>query len=201
MDVAVHNLHPDIELISPVYFCSCEKYDEYLVKRTDVGVMMKIGFRFDLGQDRFGGILVYEVQRKGNTKSDHQPRADTTSAVVVGDTSKMMRILVAWKIEGLKEPRVYIVLVEYDSELVLNEDKLARSYDKINDQLLRYDFSKSTWLVCDSIALMATCEVVWEEGFELKIIISEGVEDKNIMNPMRIDSERQVSYLMVIYFY
>jgi hypothetical protein len=99
MNVTVHNQYSDIELASPVYFCNCGTYNEYPIERTSNGITMKIGFRF--GLDKLpGGILMYELQRKGNTKSDHRsrgnakslrpPRTDITSTNAVEDTSKMM---------------------------------------------------------------------------------------------------------------
>jgi hypothetical protein len=89
MVVAVHNHYPDIELVSPVYFCDGRTYNEYTVEKTDVGTVMSIGFRLGLLDELPNGILMCEVQRKGNTKSDHQPNTDTTSTVS-DKTSKMM---------------------------------------------------------------------------------------------------------------
>jgi hypothetical protein len=200
MDVVVHNQYSDIELISPVYFCNRGTYDEYPIEKKDVSTMMRIGFSF--GLDKLpGGILMYEVQGSGNTKSDCQPSTDTTSTEAVEVTSKMMRLLVVWKIEHFGEPSVYIVLVEHDKELVLNgEDKLAQLYDKVNDQFSRcYSFSESTWLVCDNTVLKATYEIVQKESFELNIAISKGTKDKYTKSALWIDSERQVSSLVVIY--
>jgi hypothetical protein len=88
MDVTIHNLYSDIELTSPVCFCDNGTYDEYPVDEMDNGTMMKIGFRFDLAQSESGGILMYEVQRKGDTKSDHQLSIDIISTKAVEDASK-----------------------------------------------------------------------------------------------------------------
>src|SRR5690606_26774778 len=110
MDVAVHNQYPDIELVSPVYFCNRGVYNEYPVERTDIGAMLKIDFSF--GVDKLpGGILMYEVQRKGNTESDHKSSSGATCSECVVDTSKTMRLLVVWTIEQFGEARAHIVLV------------------------------------------------------------------------------------------
>jgi hypothetical protein len=199
MNTIVHNQHPDIELVSPVYFCNCGIYNEHPVKRTDAGAMMNVGFRFDL-DNLPSGILMYEVQKEGKAKSDHQPSIDIVSTQTAKDTSKMMRLLVAWKIEQFEEPRIHIVLLEHDNELVLNEDKLVQLY-KVNDQFSRrYNSSKSTWLVSANTVLEAAYEVVQKEGIELKITISEGAKDNDTKSALWIDSERQVSSLMIIYF-
>jgi hypothetical protein len=197
VNIVVRNLYSDIELTSPVYFCNCGTYREYSVEGTDVNA--KIGFQFSLLDKLPGGILIYEVQRKGNTGTDHQPNTDTTSAKVVEDTSKMMRLLVTWRIERFGEPKVHIVLAEHDSGLVI-EDKLVQLYDKIDDQFSRRNnTSKSTWLVCDNTVLETAYEIVQEEGLGLKIAISKGAKDKYTKSALWIDSERQVLFEIVIH--
>jgi hypothetical protein len=186
-------------LTSPVCFCDAKTYDEYSVKRTDVSAVIKIGTRFDLNQDKSEGILMCEVQRSKNTKSGCQPSVDTTSTEAVEDTSKVMRLLVTWEIEHSWRFRTRIVLVEHDNKLVLNENKLAQLYNKVNDipselynWTRKYDgIYKSTWLMCDNIVLEATDEIICEKGLELKMAIS-GVEDKDAESALWIDSERQV---------
>jgi hypothetical protein len=197
MDVTVHNQYSDIELVSPVYFYNCEMYNEYPVERTDVGAMMKTSFRFGFDQDKPGGILMYEIQRKGNIKSDHQPGTDTTPAEAVEDTSKMMRLSMAWKIGRFGELSVHVLLVEHDNGLVLDEDRLALLYDKINEMPSGHNLSR--WLICDDIVLVATYKAVQKGDLELKINISKGTKDKYTKSALWIDSERQVSYLMVKY--
>jgi hypothetical protein len=143
--------------------------------------------------------LMYKMQRKENAKPHHQSTTDTISAKAVEDASKMMRLLVAWKIERSGKSKVHIMLVEHDSELVLNEAKLAQLYNKIDDEFSRhYDFSRSTWLVSNNIVLETTYEVVQEEDFALQVTISKGVDDQSAIPTLWIDSERQVSSLMVI---
>jgi hypothetical protein len=189
MDVVVHNQYSDIGLTSPVYFCNHGKYYEYPVERTNGGVMMKIGFRFDFDK-LSGGILMYEVQRKGNIRSDHQSSTDTTSTETGKDTS-MMRLLVTLKAESFEEPRVHIILAEHDNVLALNEDKLIQLCDKVSDQFSRYyNASRYTWLICDDKVLKATYALVNGKDLELKINISESVKNKDTMKPIWIDSER-----------
>jgi hypothetical protein len=190
MDVAIYNQYLDIELVSPVCFCDCGIYNEHPVARTDVGAMMKISFQFGL-EKLPGGILMCEVQREGNIESDCQFSTDTTSIEAAEDTSKITRLLVAWKIEHFGEPIVRIILVEYDRELVLNEDRLAKLYDKVNEQFpKRYNPSRYTWLLSTNTVLETTYEVAQREGLELKIAISEGVKDWNTRAALWIDPKR-----------
>jgi hypothetical protein len=195
MLMTIHNQYPNIKLASQIYFCSLAKRYEYLVNRTNDGTIMKIGFRFDLNQDEFGGILMYEVQRKG--KSNQQPSTNTISSKAVEDTSKMMRLLVTWRIERSGELEVDIMLVEHDNKLVLDRDKLALLYNKINDWFFRYNIFHHTWLMCDNTALEAICDAVQKEGLELKITVSEGTKDVYTIEPIWIDSERYVSFLTI----
>jgi hypothetical protein len=184
MDVVVHNQDPNIWLESPIYFCDGGTCYGYPVERTNIGIIMKIGFRFDPDQDEFGGILMYEVQRKSNVISSYEPNIETE---VIEEASKMMRLLVAWKIEGPGEPKVNIVLIEYGNEPVLNEDKLAQLYGEVDD--IPYNYYKGTWLMRDDTVLNASTEV-HKEGLELKITISQGVRNPNAMKSMWIGSER-----------
>jgi hypothetical protein len=212
MDITVHNQYSDIELALPVYFYDGGTCCEHPVERMDAEVMIKVGFTF--GLDKLsGGILMYKAQR--NTQSDHQSSTDTISTEVVEDTSKVMQLLVVWKIDSFREPKVNVVLVEHENELVLNEDKLAQLYSKVNNMPLSYnreeiifdydsddpsfDSSRRTWLMCDNTVLATTHKVVHEGGHELRIAISQGIKGEDTMRPIWIDSERQVSSLMVIY--
>jgi hypothetical protein len=186
MDVTVHNLSPDIELVSPTCFCNRGIYNEYPVVRRNVSAM-KIGFSF--GLDKLpGGILMYEMQRKASARSNHQSSTDTKT---IEDISKMTRLLVAWKIEDTEEPKVYMISVEHDNELILNEDKLAQLYVNVNDQFSeRYNPSRHTWLVYDDIVMEATYNVVQKEGLALEIAVSKGVKDWNTKPALWIDSKR-----------
>jgi hypothetical protein len=199
MIMTVYNLYSDIELVSPMYFYNCETYYEY-PEIMYIGTMMKIDFRFDSDQDEPGGILMYKVQRKETTRSDHQFSIDAISAKVIEEVTKRIRLLVAWKIERSGKPKVNIILVECDNETVLDKDKLAQLYDKIDNQPSRhYEFSERTWLMYPNTVLETAYWVVHEEGLGLNIIISDGIEDEDVMRPMWIDSTRQVSSPIVIY--
>jgi hypothetical protein len=196
--VTTHNLYSDIEIASPVYFCNRGTYNECPVARTNVGAMMKIGFRFDLGK-LLCGILMYEVQKKGNTKSNRQYITDTTSTKTIEDTLKMTRLLVIWKIKSYERFKVHIALVEHGNEFVLNEDKLAELYDKVDSQLSRR-CNTCAWLMNDNIVLEVTYEVVQKGDLELKITISKRAKNKYTKSALWTDSERQVLLLIVIYF-
>jgi hypothetical protein len=186
MDVAVHNRYPDIGLVSPVYFCSCGTCYEYPVKRTNTDVVVKIGFRFDIDQNEPGGILMYKVQRKSDTRFDRQSSTNTIYAKAIEEASEMMQLLITWKIKHFEESKVNIVLVEYGNELVLNEDKLVQLYE--ND--IPSEDNPFKWLMYDNTVLAARHELVRKTGFESRITVYEGVKDERTMKPMWIESER-----------
>jgi hypothetical protein len=191
--IAVHNEYPDIELVSPVYFCVDGTYYEYPVERTDKGVMMKFDFRFNPDQDKSGGILMYEIRRKNNEISDRQSSTDTMYAKVIEEASKMMRFLVIWKIKHVAEHKESIMLVEHDSELVLNEDKLAQLYENINE--IPYDYYRYTWSMCNNMVLAIKCEESWRTSFELEITIFKKLRYQVATRPMRDDSERKPMWI------
>jgi hypothetical protein len=191
--MTIYNDHPYMKLASPVCFCNRGKRYEYCAKRTNTNTVMKIDLKFDLDQDAFEGILMYNVRRKGNARSNHQ------YSKVIEEALKMMRFLVAWKIERSCEPKIGIVLAEYDNRFVLNEDKLAQLHGKVYD--LSSCYSLSRWLMYDNTVLETMYMIVHREGFELKIDISQGDESENIIRSMWPDSARQVSFLMMIYSY
>jgi hypothetical protein len=198
MTMTIHNQYPDIELVSPVYFCNRGKRYKYRVKRVHDNTVTKIGFRFDLDQDEYGGILMYTIRRKSNTRSDHQSSIDPIYAKVIEEASKMTRLLIIWKNKHLG-PKVNITLVECDNKFSLNEDKLVRLYENVND--IPSDYNPSSWLVCNNTALRATHEVVRKMGLETKITISQELRNWGLTKPMWIDPERQVLLEMIIYFY
>jgi hypothetical protein len=194
MAMTVHNEDPDIELVSPVYFCTGGTYYEYPVERSDVGVMIKLDFRFDPDQDESGGALMYEMRRKGSIESDRQASIEPIYAKVIEDASKMMRLLVIWKIKYNEEPKSSVILVKYGNEFVLNEDKLAQLYNKVN--VIPINCYESTWLIRDDTVPEVMRKVVWRRNHELEIIVSKGFRDSDTIRPMWIDSERQVSPLI-----
>jgi hypothetical protein len=199
--MTVHNQYPDIELVSPAYFCNRGTYHEYPVKRMDNNTIMKISFRFDIDQDESSGILMYEAQRKGNTRFGHQSNVDPIYAKVIEEALKVMRLLVTWKVKRSWGPKVNIMLVEYDNGFALNEDKLAQLYEKANDIPSGCNLYGCAWLMCDNTTLDVTNEEVEKPDFESKITISEGFVNRHTIRSRWIDSERQVPSDMIIYFY
>jgi hypothetical protein len=188
MVMTVRNQYPDMKLVSPICFCNRGKCYKYRVKRTNTDVVLNFDLKFDFDQDTLEGILMYEIQRKRNRRSDHQSSINTAYAKVIEEASKMTRLLVAWKIDRSGGSKVRIILVECDDKLVLNEDKLAQLYKRVND--IPSGYHAITWLMCDNTVLETTYEIEQKTGIELEITISEGDKDENTKSALWIDPER-----------
>jgi hypothetical protein len=184
----IYNQYPGIELISPVYFCNCGTHYEYPVKRTNEGAVMKIDLRFDPNQDEPVGILMYKVQREENTISGHQSSIDPIYSKAIESVSKMVRFLVIWKIKRSGEPKVDVMLVEHGNELILNEDKLAKLFDKVNSMPSTY--FATGWLMYDNTISSVLREVVRRGSLESRITISTENNCPNVIRLMWIESER-----------
>jgi hypothetical protein len=198
MIMTVHSQYSRIELVSPVYFCNNGTYHEYPLEKIYSSIIRKIGFRFDPDKDEPGGILMYQVQRRRKTRFYRRSTFDPIYAEVIEEMSKMTRLLVTWKIERSGNPNVNVMLIEYDNESILNEDKLAQLYDKIDNQFSKcHNPSKYTLLLHDNTVLAAKYEVIDERNLQLKVTISKGSEVKSTRSTLQIDSTRQVTPLMM----
>jgi hypothetical protein len=193
--VTIYKRHPDIELVSPIYFCAGGAYYEYRVERVDKGVVMKFDFRFDLDRDEPGSILMYEIRKKGHAISDHQSGTDTIYTKAIENASKMTQLLVFWKIKQHEDSESSVILVEYDNELFLNEDKLAQLYENVND--MPYDCYKCTWSMCNNTTLDAKPWTIRRTDPRLMIEISIGFNEHDNIRPTWIDPERRVSSLII----
>jgi hypothetical protein len=186
--ITICNLYPDMELVSPIFYYNHECHYEYHVKK-DTSDVIKIDLYFD--QDDARGIMMCKMQRKSNTRSNHQYNHE--------ETSKVIQFLVAWKITPFWVDEK-IILVEHDDQLVINEDKLARLYDKVKN--IPASDIISTWLIDDNKVLKVTCDrSIHKTNHELKITISKGVNGYDIRPNFWIDSTRQVLFKMIIYSY
>jgi hypothetical protein len=197
MIITVYNQHPNIELESPVYFCNRGKHYKHHVERTDAGTIMNIDLKFDIDQNELGGILIYEVRKGESIRLDYQSIINIMAAKIIEEATKMMRFLITWRIKRFGQPKVNTMLIDCAEESVLDEDKLAQFYDKMDFSLSRYCGRR--WLMYDNTILREEYDVIQEEGIELKVNISQEAEDEDTIRPMWIDSTRQVSPLMAIY--
>jgi hypothetical protein len=200
MDITIRNQHPDIELASPVCFCNRGTYCKYPFERTDDGAV-KIGLRLDIDQDKSGGMLMYEVQRKGNIRFNYRSSIDTVYTKAMKEALKMKRLLITWEIKHSDKPKVNAILVEYNNDLFQNGDKLARLYEKTNGISFGRERYEYIWSMYSNTALKTRYETIWRTSLELEITICKGFRNQINTRQMWIDSERQVLSEVIICFY
>jgi hypothetical protein len=130
MDVIINNQCADIELTSPVYFTKDAMSYIQFPQQVDSKSSVKIKFKIGISLDTSGGVLLYHLQRKE-------------------DTSISAQLLVIW---GHKSNKLYsdVWLIEYESTLVWNEDKLKMLYDVYNIHHDLY-YKLSGWLLDSTI--------------------------------------------------
>jgi hypothetical protein len=115
----IHNQFPGVELVSPV--CPGDGATCYLSpdQRVDVGSTMQAGFAIGLPQSKSIGALMYKLQRK-NTDQSNEGHTSGTSKVTC------IQLVMIWKINGSKEFRVVLRLIEHDKGRVWDRDKLMK---------------------------------------------------------------------------
>jgi hypothetical protein len=157
VDMTINNQHTNIKLASPIYFTKDTTCHIQFPQQVDSNSMVKVKFRTDMDQDTFGGVLLYHLQRKENINA---------------------QLFVVW---GHKYNKIYSYawLIEHESALAWNEDRLKRLYDVYDDQLNREIFIMKEWLLDDNTKLKTKCEL---SSIGLEIIISE---EKNLLSPTK----------------
>jgi hypothetical protein len=170
VDITINNQCPNIELVSPVYFIRDAMCRIQFPQQVNAKSIVKANFVTDMNLDALGGALLYHLQRKE-------------------DASISTQLLIIW---GCKSDWIYsniqlylhVYLIEHESTLVWNEDKLKRLYHVYNNQ---YDINIVEWWLNDNTRLNIERESL-HEGFEMEMIISEGKGRRQSQKPLWIDS-------------
>jgi hypothetical protein len=135
--------------------------------------IMKVNFVTGVDRDRFGGALLYHLQREE-------------------DTSISTQLLVIW---GCRPNDTYLHtlyphawLIEHESTLVWDKDKLKMLYDKYDDHW----YTKSDlglWLLNDNTELRTEYKTSYG-GYGMEITISENENMLYPMKPLWVDPNR-----------
>jgi hypothetical protein len=176
MDVIIDNQYSITKLTSPVYFTKDATCHIQLPQQVDSKSRMKVNFKTSAHKDTFGGVLLYCLQRKDNDKSGK-------------DTSISTQLLVIW---GCKHNKLYSYawLVEHESTLVWNEDKLKKLYHIYNSQDKNYHIiNYKEWLLDDNTILKIVHKTS-HGGFEMNVTISKGEHPSLSGRPLWIDTNR-----------
>jgi hypothetical protein len=82
-------------------------------------------------------------------------------------------------------------LIEHESTLIWNVDKLKRLYDVyISQRDADFIFNEGKWILDNNTELKTVCESSYEESFEMNIIISEGKNLHHPIKPLWIDPNK-----------
>jgi hypothetical protein len=167
IDLTINN-QCSIKLASPMYFIKDASCRIQFPRQVNSKSIMKTSFITGIDRDTFGGILLYHLQRKVNVSISTQ-------------------LLMIW---GYKPNKLYshALLIEHESTLVWNEDKLKRLYDAYNSQC---DASTNIgrWLLNDNTKLRTVFKL--SHGcFETEVVISRERRLPLLRKPLWIDSNR-----------
>jgi hypothetical protein len=164
--LTINNQCSNIELTSPVYFIKDTTCHEHSPQQVNSESIMKVNLKTGIDQETFGGVLLYHLQRKEITNT---------------------KLLVIW---GRKSDYFYshVWLIEHESTLEWDKDKLKRLYD-VYDSQYDNDFNIEEWVLDDNTKLKTKCETS-HGGLEMNIFISEEKDPSSCRKPLWIDSER-----------
>jgi hypothetical protein len=164
--MTIKNECSDIELTSLAHFIKDTACHIQFPQQVNPESKMKVNFITGTDRDRFGGVLLYHLQRKENTS---------------------IQLLVIW---GYKSERIYLDawLVEHESALVWDKGKLKMLYDRCNIKYGLY-YKLNAWLLDDNTKLKTWCTSS-HGGFKMEITISEERYASTFQKPLWIDSNR-----------
>jgi hypothetical protein len=115
---------------------------------------VKVSFRTGVDRDTFGGALLYHLQRKEKGESEDQSDIDTSTSTqffVIWGSIPDVR---SYPGVHVSESYLRAYLIEHESALTWNEDKLKRLYHVYNDQFTVYNtISLGCWLLNDNTKL------------------------------------------------
>jgi hypothetical protein len=166
--MTIDNQCSNIKLVSPVYFAKDGVCHVQFPQHVYPKCMKKVDFITGVDSITFGGALLYHLQRKE-------------------DASISTQLLVIWTF-GFVVPYPHVWLIEHESTLTWNEDKLKRLYDVYNERYDK-DFNTGKWLLYDNTKLQIVRESS-RGGFKANVTISEEKGQLQLRKPLWIDSNR-----------
>jgi hypothetical protein len=157
-----------MELASPVHFTKNVACHMQFSQQVDSKSEIKVNFITGMDRDTFGGILLCHLQRK-----------------VDALTSIQLLVIWGWNSYGLYS---HAWLIEHESTLDWDENKLKSLYDVYNSQH-NINFNRREWFLDDNTKLKTVC-VLLHGGLKMNIIISEKKDILYPGKPLWIDPNR-----------
>jgi hypothetical protein len=205
LNISIHNLHPDLELTSPVYFSNGTTCHVSPSQQTYIGTIMETSFGIAFMQKDFKGALLYKLQRNYPIKTGDLP---DNSITFIEDTTTNIYLLVAWNTENAWRD-FYACLIECDNDFLWDEDKLWALHCRYDDKFyLGFHFIEvmtrlgkpgiATWLIHGGTIMKARFNVTYGPDYKLDIVIYEGTGKYDMKSPVKIDQKRLVLPLPIL---
>jgi hypothetical protein len=195
LNITICNLHPGLELISPVH---CSKNAICCVspnQQTNTDNIVEASFGIVSNQKDVKGALLYKLRRKYVNGTNNQTNSNIAS---IENAATNVYLLVAWNIEnGCDNFR--ICLIECADGFSWDEDKLWTLRHQYNDQFFKnYNYITSTWLMHDGVVMGTKYKVTYRSDYKLSIFISEEPRKYIMRRPMKINPKRLVLLLLML---
>jgi hypothetical protein len=166
--MTINNQCSNVELSPLVYFTKDVTCHIQFPRQVNPKSIMKANFITGIDRDTFGGALLYCLRWKENISTSTQ-------------------LLVIW---GYKSNETYLhaLLIEHESMLFWNEDKLKKLYFVYNS-LWHTHFDSGIWLLNDDTKLGLVYKTLCG-GFEMEVTISESKSSFHPTEPLWVDPNR-----------
>jgi hypothetical protein len=102
-----------------------------------------------------------------------------------------MRLLVAWEISRIHDPRLFVMLLEHKSNLNYDEKGLQELLEEHSNRFkVQEGRDETTWLMQDSTVLKTVMDVTSQGRYKLEITIVEGTRDQYTTNPLYYEPKK-----------
>jgi hypothetical protein len=184
VSVSIKNMHSKVELVSLQYFF--QGTSSYHVPSDSVKLKgdERIEIKIDPDCLVSTGALMYRL---------------TGGRVSL---SSSLYMIIAWQLEYLKDPLVYVVLVEHAPNAIKwNEDILKEYYDRFSGRLRPHtDRIRQSWYLQDNASLDVILDTPNQDNYELNIIINDSgdasyrnhavwIEPKSQLHKLPLDAD------------
>jgi hypothetical protein len=178
LKITIHNLYPDLELTSLVYFSNGKT------------CCVPPNQQIDTGYKYFKGALLYKLRRKHIIKAENHLDSSIAS---IKDTATNVHLLVLWNVRGYDH--IFCVwLIECVNDFTWDEDKLWTLDHQYGDKLrVDYEGNITRWSMNGDIRVKMKYDITYGSDYKLNIVISEGIRKYKMWKPIKIDPKRLVT--------
>jgi hypothetical protein len=189
LNITIHNQYPDLQLTSPVYCSKNATCRVFPSQQVGFGTTVEASFGIDFMQNYYEGALLYKLQRNHITETDNQSNSSATS---IKNAAANMYLLVIWDTIDSSH-KFCVCLIECTNDFTWDEGKLCTLYKEYEYQFCRdYKSRIITWLMHGDAVMKTRFDITYGSGYNLDIIISEGIGKYSMVRPMKINSKRSV---------